>query len=88
MNISAILAFLFVTIIKVNAQFDSYPARALPTNVVEPPIKPIDKKTSNIFYPSEDTNMNRRPSHVSTEVRGSLRIKQKFSYLRQYSARH
>lgn len=48
---------------------------------VVPPLKPLDNST-RIVYPSEDTNMNRRPSHVSSEVNDELNFNwHKFLFL-------
>lgn len=71
MNFCVFLALCFAVISNVKAQtYDNY-GRGPPSNTLAAPIKPIDPSTSSIFYPSEDTNMNRRPSHVSKQVRTS-----------------
>lgn len=40
-----------------------------PEQNLAPPEQPISSNNTRIVYPSEDTNKNRAPSHVSSEVR-------------------
>jgi hypothetical protein len=69
MNFSAFLAALSVLIVDANGQISNNFGVQTPQTFIEAPLKPIDSNTSRVVYPSEDTNMNRKPSHVSNEVR-------------------
>jgi hypothetical protein len=72
MNFSAFLAALSVLIVDANGQkYNGFGFQA-PSTSIQVPSKPIDGNTTRIVYPSEDTNMNRKPSHVSNEVSNAI----------------
>lgn len=67
-----LIVFAILIAFKVNAQNGA----SILSKDMNPPFKPIENNT-RIVFTSEDTNMKRRPTHVSNQV-SDQRINQKF----------
>ena len=62
-----LIVFAFLIAFEVNAQNEAQ----ILSKELNVPFKPLDNST-RIVFPSEDTNMKRRPTHVSNQVSDRL----------------